>query len=80
MRKIYFFSGKFCGPCRMTKSRLTEEFIKENNIHIIDIEENTELAIKFKVMNVPTFVKVDNQDNEISRKLGAMSPQEILDF
>jgi thioredoxin-related protein len=64
----------------MIKNRLTEEFIKENNIHIIDIEENTELAIKFKVMNVPTFVKVDNQDNEISKKIGAMSPQEILNF
>jgi thiol-disulfide isomerase/thioredoxin len=75
LNKIYFFSGKFCGPCRMIKNRL-----KENNIHIIDIEENTELAIKFKVMNVPTFVKVDNQDNEISKKIGAMSPQEILNF
>ena len=40
------------------------------NMKIIDISQDMETAAKYQVMNVPTFIKV--QDGEIvSRKIGS---------
>ena len=68
--EILFFSAPWCGPCRQMKSMLNESIKNELNIQIIDISENMEIAAKYQVMNVPTFVKV--QDGEVvSRKIGS---------
>lgn len=77
MSKILFFSGKFCGPCRAIKSQMTEDFAKENNIEIVDIEENVSLTVHFKVMNVPTFVKVDSEGKEVKRHIGSIKLEDL---
>jgi len=74
--EILFFSASWCGPCKMMKSALSEDLISELNIRVIDIAADMELATEYQVMNVPTFVKlVDNQ--EVSRKVGTTTIEKL---
>ena len=63
-KEILFFSSPWCGPCRQIKSMLNENVIEELNIRMIDISENIEIATEFKVMNVPTFIKLVDSKEE----------------
>ena len=69
-KEILFFSSPWCGPCRQIKSMLNETVIEELNIRMIDISENIEIATKFKVMNVPTFIKLVDSKEE-ARVIGS---------
>jgi len=68
--ELLFFSAPWCSPCKQMKSMINESIQNELNIKIIDISEDMETAAKYQVMNVPTFVKI--QDGKvISRKIGS---------
>ena len=74
--KILFFSAPWCGPCKMMKSRLNESVQKDLNIEIIDISEDMERATKYHVMNVPTFIKVIDEQ-EVARKTGTATIEQL---
>jgi thioredoxin 1 len=76
MEKIMFFSAPWCGPCTQVKMMLSENIKEELNIEIIDISEDMELATKYQVMNVPTFVKVKD-DIEVSRHIGTTTIESL---
>ena len=76
MEKIMFFSAPWCGPCTQVKMMLSESIKEELNIEIIDISEDMELATKYQVMNVPTFVKVKD-DIEVSRHIGTTTIESL---
>lgn len=74
--EILFFSAPWCGPCRMIKNSLNEDIRIDLNIKIIDISENMDIATKYEIMNVPTFVKlVDGK--EVSRKIGSATVDQL---
>jgi thioredoxin 1 len=74
--KILFFSAPWCGPCKMMKSSLNESVQKDLNIEIIDISQDMDKATEYQVMNVPTFIKVvDNQ--EVARKVGSATIDQL---
>ncbi len=74
--EILFFSAPWCGPCKQMKTMLTENIRDELNIKIIDISEDMEIAAKYEVMNVPSFVKVKD-DKVISRKVGSTTIEKL---
>ena len=74
--EILFFSAPWCGPCKQMKAMLTENIRDELNIKIIDITEDMEIAAKYEVMNVPSFVKVKD-DKVISRKVGSTTIEKL---
>ena len=74
--ELLFFSAPWCGPCRQMKSMLNESIQNELNIKIIDISKDMETAAKYHVMNVPTFVKI--QDGKVvSRKIGSTTIESL---
>lgn len=74
--KILFFSAPWCGPCKMIKSSLNDSVQKDLNIEIIDISQDMDRATEYQVMNVPTFIKVvDNQ--EVARKVGSATIDQL---
>ena len=74
--EILFFSAPWCGPCKHMKKMLTENIRDELNIKIIDITEDMEIAAKYEVMNVPSFVKIKN-DKIITRKVGSTTIEKL---
>lgn len=69
-KEILFFSAPWCGPCRQMKTMLSESIKEELSIKIIDISEDMETASQHQVMNVPTFVILED-GKEKTRKIGA---------
>jgi thioredoxin 1 len=72
------FYGTWCPPCKAL-APIVEEFAKEHtNIKVlkVNVDENQELAINYRIMNVPTLLVI--KDGElIKTSIGLISKSEI---
>ena len=78
---ILYFSAPWCGPCK-TMSPLIEQMEKQGKIVVrkVNVDYDAQLPTKYNFKNVPTLILTDLNGTEISRKVGQMSEQQILDF
>lgn len=77
------FSATWCGPCQKMKPvfhKLAKEFKDEYNFITIDIDEYPELASKYHIQAVPTFVFIDADGEEGDRITGSVSENELRDM
>ena len=74
------FWATWCGPCRMM-APVVDTIAKEKDGEVkvckVNIDENQELAEKYGVMSIPTFVIIKN-GNETGRTIGVQSKEEIM--
>jgi thioredoxin 1 len=75
---LAIFFASWCSPCKVLAS------IIENNppaipLVEIDIDEDSELAAKYKVRGVPTLIVVENGE-EINRKVGLLTAVQLREF
>ena len=78
-KEILFFSTKACVPCTSVKQQLNESTRQELNIRFLDAEEDVDMFIEYRVMGVPTFVKLVN-GVETNRKSGHRTIQELREL
>ncbi len=75
------FWAPWCGPCMML-GPIIEDIAEENadiKVCKVNVEENPDLAVQYKVMNIPTIVVFKN--GEVYKKsVGIISKSEILDL
>ena len=83
MIEVIKFGAEWCGPCKViapTIKSLKEKYdaIEGSDVSIvnIDIDENPELAEKYKVRNIPTLVFVKG-DEVLVKKVGVVTESEI---
>jgi thioredoxin 1 len=77
---LWDFFATWCGPCRDQApiiAELEKEYAGKVEIRSIDIDQNRDLAERYKVQVVPTLVFIDSAGNEVDRKLG-MTPKDEL--
>ena len=60
--KILKFYSKFQPSCEKL-----DQLLSSIEHEAIEVSENSDLVDKYTVTSVPTFIKVDDEDNEISR-------------
>lgn len=73
------FYAEWCGPCRMM-SPVVEEFAKdfEGRVKIgkINVDEESELAMRFGVQSIPSFVFI--KDGKVVDSVTGAMPKPIL--
>lgn len=77
MTKIIDFNATWCGPCKAQKPIL-EKVGKELGIEIeyVDIDEQPEMVVKYKIRSVPTMVIL--KDEEIKNTLVGFHKESML--
>lgn len=72
------FYATWCGPCQMMLPVIEElaEEAKDFAVAKLDIDKAPEVAARFNVMSVPTFI-VFKDGKEAARMMGAM-PKDLL--
>jgi thioredoxin 1 len=78
MKHIFYFTADWCHPCKKTKP-IVEELNREladTKFQIIDVDLEGELARKFEVKSIPTFIVVKD-GKEIHRTTGAKTREQL---
>ena len=74
------FWADWCGPCKMLSK--TIETIKEEipfEVEEIDADNNSDMAVKYKIRGLPTMIIVDG-DTEVKRHTGNMTAEQVKEF
>lgn len=72
------FWAPWCAPCRMLAPTVEAFAAEHEEIKVckINIDEESELAAKYKVMSIPTLVVFRNKE-AVNRSVGVISKEEI---
>ena len=75
------FWAAWCGPCRMLSPILDEiaEETEEFKVVKINVDEEGDLAMQFRVMSIPTLVVMKNGE-EVTRSLGVIPKDDVYDL
>lgn len=74
------FSAEWCGPCRQMRPAVEQLTRAGLPIKAIDIDGAPELAQRYSVQSVPTFIVVDAAGKELARTAGAQPAAELEKF
>lgn len=81
MNKLIVFSASWCGPCKRLAPAVAELMEKyPDNIVKYDVDVEVELREDFEITAVPTLILVDDDGQEISRKLGILDKDSLESF
>ena len=76
--KYLYFSAPWCGPCRMF-GPIMEQVSQEIPVQKVNVDEDTNLSMKYSVRSVPTVVLIDESGKEIARHTGVQQKQFLIE-
>ena len=79
MRELWYFSAPWCGPCKMFGPVMDRVAADGIPVKKVNIDYEPEVITKFGVKSVPTVILVENEE-EVSRFVGAKSQQDVINF
>jgi thiol-disulfide isomerase/thioredoxin len=88
VKEIFMFGAKWCGPCRQMKQYLGVDGVHDasklpNDIaftfYDVDTGKGRDLAKKYAVRNVPTFVHIKNGDVLEGRIVGITTVEKLTE-
>ena len=76
--KYLYFSAPWCGPCRMF-GPVMERVSTNILVQKIDVDKQSDLAMKYSVRTIPTVILVDNNGKEYARQTGVQTEQMLVE-
>lgn len=75
------FWATWCGPCQMVSPLVDEIAEERTDIRVgkVNVDEQRELAMSFKVMSIPTLL-VFKDGKVVNHAVGAMPKEDILNL
>lgn len=76
------FWATWCGPCRMVApsiEQLSDEVSASAKVAKVDIDECKEIAEKYNVASIPTFIVFKNGE-PVKREMGAMPKAKLAEM
>ena len=73
------FFATWCGPCKMMApviDELSEELAGDVDVYKLDVDENPEIAQRYKVMSIPTLIVFEN--GEVKNQTMGAQPKPAL--
>ena len=80
MNKLIYISATWCGPCRLFSPVMNKVAASGIPVVKMDADEDQQSIAKYRVRSVPTVIKVDSNNNEISRLVGVKLESEVIEF
>jgi len=74
------FHADWCGPCRQMRPAVDALVAKGYPVKSVDIDKSPDLAAKYKVNGVPTFIVVDKSGRQLARTSGAQPAKQLAQF
>jgi thiol-disulfide isomerase/thioredoxin len=74
------FHAEWCGPCQKVRNAVQQLTRQGYPIRSIDIDHDPELARRYQVKGVPTFVVIDGDGQELDRTSGFQPATELARF
>lgn len=74
------FYADWCGPCKMMApviEELARELEGKAKVGKINIDENTNIAVKYDIMSIPTLI-IFKDGKEVRRFVGLRDKEELL--
>tara|TARA_B100001250_G_scaffold360997_1_gene338831 strand:- start:514 stop:834 length:321 start_codon:yes stop_codon:yes gene_type:complete len=76
------FWAEWCGPCKMIGpilEELSQELNEKITIFKIDVDNNSQTAIKYSIRSIPTLIIIKNSVVQ-AQHIGAASKSQIQEF
>ena len=80
MNKLIYVSAIWCGPCRQFGPIMDKVAATGIPVQKMDADKDQQSIAKYGVRSIPTVVKVDSNNNEISRLVGVKLESEVIEF
>lgn len=76
--KLSLYSSSWCASCKTIKKSLEALDTSEIFVQTIDIDNlDTSALSKVQVRSIPTLILQDSEGNELKRKSGAMTTEQL---
>lgn len=79
MVTVLKFSADWCGPCQQLK-KIIDGMDSSVPIVEVNVDEAPEMASQYKIRGVPTLLAINEDSQEISRKVGMITEQTLKDW
>ena len=67
MSQLLYFTAPWCGPCKLLKPKLNQLTV---SYRTINIDQDMDTANRYNVRNIPCFIRINANGQEVSRIVG----------